>query len=200
VALSKDGPAKVKHFRVLFNSGAVPRKAKMWWCLLYRHCCREAGPRYTLCRRDIEEELADQRIKFTITKCIDYKFKVVGTCFVDKYLCAWHEPGGLTWESSRFVSKYLKVEFSKLYTCSASECPHQLPGIQLVEDNSIAIPSAVDKHGVETKRCLECRRGYIIGRYLFFRQPAADPRYGGTFNEGLPCKTWETPLLSEEKK
>jgi hypothetical protein len=34
----------------------------------------------------------------------------------------------------------------------------------MVEDNRIVIPSVVDKHWLETKRCLECRRDYIIRR------------------------------------
>jgi hypothetical protein len=47
-------------------------------------------------------------------------------------------------QNSRVVSEYMRAEFSRR------------PGIQLVEDSSIEIPSVVDKHGLETKTCLEC--------------------------------------------
>ena len=39
------------------------------------------------CHRDIEEKLANQRGKFTITKVIENKFELVGRYFLDKCLC-----------------------------------------------------------------------------------------------------------------
>ena len=60
-------------------------------------------------------------------------------------------------------SEYLRAEL-----CKGKTCPHQLSGIQLVEDNSIAILFVVDNDGLETKRCLECQRGHIIGRNFVF--------------------------------
>jgi hypothetical protein len=48
-----------------------------------------------------ERHLADPRGKFTTTQVVDHKFKLFGACSVDKYLCVWYEPGGLTWEPSR---------------------------------------------------------------------------------------------------
>jgi len=83
---------------------------------LVRHCSKESGPRCPLCRRDIEEERADQRDKFNITKVVGHKFELAGRYFVDKYLCVWHEPGVPTWEPSSLVSEYLRTELPKRHT------------------------------------------------------------------------------------
>lgn len=84
----------------------------------------------------------------------------------------------LSWSVDVFVTSiWVRLERAKWYLGTFKSCggipegrflqgqtrPRQLPSILLFENNSIAFRSVVDKHGLETKRCPECRRGYIMG-------------------------------------
>ena len=59
-----------------------------------------------------------------------------------------------------------QTDIEEEFADQRGRCPHELHGYHLVEDITIAIFSVLHQHGLGRKRCLECRRGYIIGRNL----------------------------------